>query len=362
MRCAGGGQDCLLAASAAHREDGIMPRRRSPEGAGERLFGEDWWREDQQLFQDSVARTAATGVRPRSRRATRRAAQPGTLPDGYEQGALFSADDIAAIQGAEHEPVRPDGPEALGALAARPVRADRGSGQLLLGLGEVNGGEDRQPGAGPGGRRPARGGVPGQGRPSGPGAAPGGGDRSGGPDPAGTGTRSGRGRSGPGESRSGSPAPEQLAAFRPAGQQDLAPSGAANRVHANIAALATLRAIQRETRPASVTDQRVLARWSGWGAVPEVFDTTRPQFAWAREHLSGLLTEQELAAAARSTINAHYTDAALVQAMWAAAQQFGFDGGKVLEPGCGSGNFIGFGPSPAHQIGIPPEPHAAAAP
>src|ERR1022692_2972780 len=161
MRCAGGGQDRVRAASAAHREDGIMPRRRSREEAGEPLFGEDWWREDQQLFQDSVARTAAAGRRPRSRRATRRAARPGTLPDGYAQDALFSADDIAAIEGAEHEPVRPEGPEALGALAARPVLADRGSGQLLLGLGEVSGGEDRQPGAGPGGRRPARGGGPG---------------------------------------------------------------------------------------------------------------------------------------------------------------------------------------------------------
>jgi SAM-dependent methyltransferase len=103
-----------------------------------------------------------------------------------------------------------------------------------------------------------------------------------------------------------------------------------------------------------------MARWSGWGAVPEVFDTTRQQFAWAREHLSGLLTEQELAAAARSTINAHYTDAALVQAMWAAAQQLGFDGGHVLEPGCGSGNFIGFAPATAYMTGVELEPTTAA--
>src|SRR6266851_2762977 len=343
------------------REDRIMPRRRSWEGAGEPLFGEDWWREDQKLFQDSLARTAATARKSRPRRAARRAAQPGTLPDGHAQDALFSYDDIAAIQGAEHEPVRPDGPEALGAVAARPVRPDRGPGQLLLGLGEVNGGEDRQPGAGSGGRRPARGGVPRQSRSAGPGAAPGGGDRAGRPDPARTGTRSGRGTRGPGRSRTGSPpAPQQLAAFRPEGQQDLAPSGAVSRVHANLAALATLRTIQRETRPATVTDQRVLARWSGWGAVPEVFDTTRQQFAWAREHLSGLLTEQELAAAARSTINAHYTDAALVQAMWAAAGQLGFDGGHVLEPGCGSGNFIGFAPSSVHMTGVELEPVTAA--
>ncbi len=91
-----------------------------------------------------------------------------------------------------------------------------------------------------------------------------------------------------------------------------------------------------------------------------MFDTTRQQFAWAREHLSGLLTEQELAAAARSTINAHYTDAALVQAMWAVAGQLGFDGGEVLEPGCGSGNFIGFAPSSVHMTGVELEPVTAA--
>jgi N12 class adenine-specific DNA methylase len=103
-----------------------------------------------------------------------------------------------------------------------------------------------------------------------------------------------------------------------------------------------------------------MARWSGWGAVPEVFDTTRQQFAWARKHLAGLLTDQELAAAARSTINAHYTDAVLVQPIWAAAQHLGFDGGMVLEPGCGSGNFIGFAPAAAHMTGVELEPVTAA--
>jgi N12 class adenine-specific DNA methylase len=103
-----------------------------------------------------------------------------------------------------------------------------------------------------------------------------------------------------------------------------------------------------------------LARWSGWGAVPEVFDESREEFAWARDQLAGLLTGQELAAAARSTINAHYTDAALVQAMWAAARQLGFDGGEVLEPGCGSGNFIGFAPAGAHLTGVELEPVTAA--
>lgn len=109
-----------------------------------------------------------------------------------------------------------------------------------------------------------------------------------------------------------------------------------SRVRANLAALATLRTIQRGARPATADEQRILARWSGWGAVPEVFDQHREEFAWARIQLTGMLDEQALAAAARSTLNAHYTDAALVQAMWAAATRLGFTGGQVLEPGCGA--------------------------
>ena len=98
-----------------------------------------------------------------------------------------------------------------------------------------------------------------------------------------------------------------------------------------------LRTAQRERRPATPAEQEVLARWSGWGAVPEVFDDRRAEFAWAREQLADLLSPDELAAARRNTLNAHYTDAALVQAIWGAVRTLGFERGRVLEPGCGAG-------------------------
>ncbi len=75
--------------------------------------------------------------------------------------------------------------------------------------------------------------------------------------------------------------------------------------------------------------------------------------------MASLLTPPELAAAARSTLNAHYTDAALAQAIWSAATQLGFEGGQVLEPGCGSGNFIGFSPATAQMTGVELEPITA---
>jgi N12 class adenine-specific DNA methylase len=120
-----------------------------------------------------------------------------------------------------------------------------------------------------------------------------------------------------------------------------------------------LRAIQREQRPPTRFEQKDLASWSGWGAVPEIFDEERDEHHAARAQLRLYLTDQEFAAAARSTINAHYTDAALVKAIWAGVRQLGFTGGQVLEPGCGSGNFIGFAPPGARMTGVEVEPVTA---
>ena len=103
----------------------------------------------------------------------------------------------------------------------------------------------------------------------------------------------------------------------------------------------------------------MLARWSGWGAVPAVFDDKHAEMAWAREELGRLLSGQEMAAAARNTLNAHYTDAVIVQAIWDAVAGLGFTGGRVLEAGCGSGNFIGFAPEAAEITGVELDPVTA---
>jgi N12 class adenine-specific DNA methylase/predicted RNA methylase len=165
---------------------------------------------------------------------------------------------------------------------------------------------------------------------------------------------------GAGERRAGGPGQRLTAPrFRPHGQADLAPSGAVTRVRANLAALTALQDIHRDGRAPTVAEQAELARWSGWGAVPEVFDTARHDLAWAREELAARLSPGELAAAARNTLNAHYTDAGLVQAVWTGVRQLGFTGGRVLEPGCGSGNFIAFAPRGAQVTGVELEPITA---
>ncbi len=90
-----------------------------------------------------------------------------------------------------------------------------------------------------------------------------------------------------------------------------------------------------------------------------MFDEAHSEYAWVREQLAGLMPDAELAAARRTTLNAHYTDAALVQAIWQAVRSLGFTGGRVLEPGCGSGNFIAFAPPGASVTGIELDPVTA---
>lgn len=143
----------------------------------------------------------------------------------------------------------------------------------------------------------------------------------------------------------------------------MAPAGKVAKARANLAALQTLRAMQQDQRVATATEQAVLARWAGWGALPELFDQARDDWAWARSELAELLDDAEMAAAARSTINAHYTSAEVVTAIWSALHRLGFAGGRVLEPGVGSGNFLALRPdhvAVSDVVGVELDPTTAA--
>ena len=130
------------------------------------------------------------------------------------------------------------------------------------------------------------------------------------------------------------------------------PSGAKARAQANIAAIEQLAALRHAARPATPAEQRVLAAWSGWGAVPEALDPRDDRFPDERDQLRQLLTRDEYQRAEASVLNAHYTDPALVAVIWEGLIRAGFTGGRVLEPGCGAGTFIGHAPADAVMVGV----------
>jgi N12 class adenine-specific DNA methylase len=126
-----------------------------------------------------------------------------------------------------------------------------------------------------------------------------------------------------------------------------------------VAAIRLARTLADEHRYATSDEQRVLARWSSWGAIPDVFDRAKDNWTDERAELHTLLDDVERDAAARTTINAHYTDPLIARQMWRALSDLGFTGGTVLEPGSGAGTFIGLATEQAVMTGVELDPITA---
>lgn len=112
----------------------------------------------------------------------------------------------------------------------------------------------------------------------------------------------------------------------------------------NLEAIRTLARIEKENRRASRQEQEVLAKYVGWGGIPQAFDPNNS--AWASEYaeLKAALTETEYESARASTLNAHYTSPIVIKAVYQAIENLGFQRGNILEPSCGVGNFFGLLP------------------
>ena len=116
----------------------------------------------------------------------------------------------------------------------------------------------------------------------------------------------------------------------------------------NLAAISVLRDLQRENRGATAEEQATLVQYVGWGGIKGMFEhggRYGKDFKERGPKLKALLSEAEYRAANRSIQYAHYTSETVLRWMWRVAERFGFDGGRVFEPGAGIGHFIGTMPS-----------------
>ena len=120
--------------------------------------------------------------------------------------------------------------------------------------------------------------------------------------------------------------------------------GAKQKFRANMDAVNTLHKIEIENRNATAQEQEILSKYVGWGGLADAFDEKKD--AWASEYseLKEVLTEEEYTAARESTLNAHYTSPVIIRGIYNALEQFGFQGGSILEPSMGIGNFFGMLP------------------
>lgn len=131
------------------------------------------------------------------------------------------------------------------------------------------------------------------------------------------------------------------------------PSGTKARIQANLAAIDVVERLRADGgRPATAAERDVLASWSGWGACAELFDRRSDTYATERDQLRDALGADAYRAAEASILNAHYTDPIIAAAMWDAVKHAGLRDGRVLEPGCGAGTFIGLAPQDTVMVGV----------
>ncbi|MDP3411090.1 Eco57I restriction-modification methylase domain-containing protein [Bosea sp. (in: a-proteobacteria)] len=144
-----------------------------------------------------------------------------------------------------------------------------------------------------------------------------------------------------------------------------------DRARDSIAAIRLAAQIEAEERPATPDEQRRLIRFTGFGASDLANGVFRrpdePAFRKGWEMIGGALqdavSDADYASLARCTQYAHFTPEFIVRAIWAGLQRLGWRGGRVLEPGIGTGLFPALMPEAfrdhVHVTGVELDPTTA---
>lgn len=158
--------------------------------------------------------------------------------------------------------------------------------------------------------------------------------------------------------------------FRLVGDRGLA-RGWKARARDNIAAIRLAGEIEAEQRSATTDEQARLIRFTGFGASDLANGAFRRPGAagfdrgWQEigEALEDAAKEGDYASLARCTQYAHFTPEFIVRAVWAGLMRLGWRGGRVLEPGIGTGLFPALMPEAlrqaAHVTGVELDPVTA---
>lgn len=120
--------------------------------------------------------------------------------------------------------------------------------------------------------------------------------------------------------------------------------GAKTKYKNNVKAIKLIKQLDEEERQPTPEEQSILAKYVGWGGIPQVFD--KDNASWEKEYaeLKELLNESEYNLARSSTLTAHFTSKTIIDKIYSGLEQMGFKEGTILEPATGTGNFIGLAP------------------
>jgi N12 class adenine-specific DNA methylase len=127
-----------------------------------------------------------------------------------------------------------------------------------------------------------------------------------------------------------------------------------------VAAIRILQQVEREKRPATADERHTLARFGGFGAValslfPDPVSGRYKDAGWETlgKELESLLSPSEYDSAKRTTFTAFYTSPTVISAINEALTRLGVpSNATILEPGCGTGNFMACAEAGQRFIGV----------
>ena len=112
----------------------------------------------------------------------------------------------------------------------------------------------------------------------------------------------------------------------------------------NIDAIKLIYELDKTGAPATPEQQRVLARYAGWGGLAQAFDSLNDNWRTEYNELKELLSPEDYRSVSGSVLSAFYTPKTIIDGIYEGLKYLGFTGGTVLEPAVGTGNFIGLMP------------------
>ncbi len=118
------------------------------------------------------------------------------------------------------------------------------------------------------------------------------------------------------------------------------PKGPKSKFVANIEAIKLVQDLEISNRQATLAEQQVLAKYTGWGGLQDAFDPTAE--AWKEEYkqLKELVSDDVYEAARSTVLTAYYTEPFIIEEIYRTLEENGFTGGEILDPSMGTGNFF----------------------
>lgn len=128
--------------------------------------------------------------------------------------------------------------------------------------------------------------------------------------------------------------------YKTTGEDEILPPS--ERLKNNIEAIKVLKEIEERHSHATKEEQDILSKYVGWGGLSDVFDEEKQgQWSKARDFLKENLSQSEYDAARESTLTAFYTPKVVIDSIYTALSNMGFERGNILEPSMGTGRFLG---------------------